>query len=384
MRADGDRLGVLGEERHQRRRNHQTHHGAYHHNARAQRKRHPENTADAVLLTRTVIVPDYRPHTLNNAARGHIQEGLQLVVDAEHDHIRLSEAAEQRVQAGHQQRRQRQIERRRNADRVQPSGQAGHTVQAAFAQPHRRWTGRVQHQIAHHRYGLSDAGRECRAAHPHRGERTDAEDEQRVEHDIRHAAGHHHQHGRLHAAHRLINLLERQLRHQRGRKQERHIGVLDAEQHHVLRIREQPQEPRHDRDAHHRTHDAVNHRADHAACRCRVCLVLLTCSKVIRDHRVDAHAEADGERVYQILHRIDQRQSRYRVLAYFCDKQAVDDVVQRVDQHGDHHRQRHREQQRQYRFFPHKALIHVVFLPFCIKKTARPEVPVVRRKKHML
>ena len=39
---------------------------------------------------------------------------------------------------------------------------------------------------------------------------------------------------------------------------------------------------------------------------------------MIRNHCVNAHAEADSERVYQILHRIDQRQCCYRVLSYFA------------------------------------------------------------------
>ena len=367
MCADGDGLRVLGEQAHQRCGEQQAQHGSGGHDARAQRQRYPEDTVYPLPLACAVVIADDRPHALNDAACGHIQERLQLIVDTQHDHIRLT-ARQQRIQAGNQQGRQRKVERRRNADRIQPSGQTGHTGQTVFPQAHRRRTDAVQHQIARQRHRLSDAGGQRRAAHPHLRERADAEDEQRIEHDIRHAAGHHRQHGDFHAAHRLIDLLERQLRHQRRREQERHIGIFYAERHHVLRIREQPQKPRHDGDAHCRTHDAVQHRTHHAAHSRRIGLVTLTRAEVVRNDRVDTHTEADSQRVYQILHREHQRQRRDGILAQLCHEQAVDDVVQRVDQHRQHHRQRHRQQQRQHGLFPHKSFVQVSFLPFCNRK----------------
>ena len=98
MCTDAYRPDIFGEKRHQRSRERQTQHRADHHNARAQRKRYLKNTADAFPLTRAVVVTDHRTHTLNNAARRQIQESLQLVIDAEHDHIRLTELSQQRIQ----------------------------------------------------------------------------------------------------------------------------------------------------------------------------------------------------------------------------------------------------------------------------------------------
>ena len=98
MCTDDHRPDIFGEKCHQRRRERQTQHSADHHNARAQRKRYLKNTADAFPLTRTVVVTDHRTHTLNNAARRQIQESLQFVIDAEHDHIRLTELSQQRIQ----------------------------------------------------------------------------------------------------------------------------------------------------------------------------------------------------------------------------------------------------------------------------------------------
>ena len=199
----------------------------------------------------------------------------------------------------------------------------------------------IYHQIERQRYQLADAGGECRAAHAELRERPDTEDEQRIQHDICHTAEQQRRHGHLHATHRLINLLECEADHDNHRKRKRDGRVLRPHLRYLLGICEQPQETRHNGDAHDHAHHAMDNRARNTARRRRVCLISLTGTEMIRNHRVDAHAEADSERVYQILHRINQRQCCYRVLTYFCNKQAVDDVIQRVHQHGNHHRQRH-------------------------------------------
>ena len=53
-------------------------------------------------------------------------------------------------------------------------------------------------------------------------------------------------------------------------------------------------------------HHAMDNRARNTARRRRVRLINLTGTEMIRNHCVNAHAEADSERVYQILYRIDQ------------------------------------------------------------------------------
>ena len=164
----------------------------------------------------------------------------------------------------------------------------------------------IYHQIECQRYQLADAGGECRTAHAKLRERPDTEDEQRVQHDICHAAEQQRRHGHLHASHRLINLLERETDHDNHRERERDRRVLRTHLRYLLGIREQPQETRHDGDAHDHAHYAVDNRARNTARRRRVRLVDLTGTEMIRNHCVDAHAEADSERVYQILYRIDQ------------------------------------------------------------------------------
>ena len=76
------------------------------------------------------------------------------------------------------------------------------------------------------------------------------------------------------------------------------------------------------------------------------------------DDRVDAHAEADGHGIDEVLNRVHQREGSHGLLADFGYKEAVHDVVQGVDQHGQHHGQGHRGQEGEDGPLLHKCLAH--------------------------
>ena len=60
-----------------------------------------------------------------------------------------------------------------------------------------------------------------------------------------------------------------------------------------------------------------------------------------RDQCGNADAEADGNRVDEVLHRVDEGQRSHGFLTDAGDKEAVHDVVQCIDQHRDDHGQGH-------------------------------------------
>ena len=72
------------------------------------------------MLSRAVIVSDERPHPLYDAVCWQVKEGLQLIINAEHQHISLGISGKNGIQRGNQKRRQRQIQDGGNADAVQP------------------------------------------------------------------------------------------------------------------------------------------------------------------------------------------------------------------------------------------------------------------------
>ena len=86
-------------------------------------------------------------------------------------------------------------------------------------------------------------------------------------------------------------------------------------------------------------------------------------AQTARDERVYTHACADADRNDQHLERIDERDRRKRILRILRDKDAVDDVVQRVDDHGDHRRERHRKDQRPHFRGSHFVLLFQIYPP---------------------
>ena len=75
-----------------------------------------------------------------------------------------------------------------------------------------------------------------------------------------------------------------------------------------------------------------------------------------RQDKADAKADADG--IDEVLHGKDQGHSRHGLFTDHGDEQAVDDIIERIDDHRHDGRQGHRSDERQNRPFFHKRFVH--------------------------
>ena len=312
------------------------------------------------MLFGTVIVANERAHTLHDAVGGQIQEGLQLVVNAQHHHVALGKARQQAVQEGDQQRWQGQIEDGRHADGIQFAVQCGIRAQAAAAQSDRQLSTDVNEKVNAQAQQLADAGGKGRTRNAHGRHRAKAEDQDGVQKDVAHTAKDQRRHSHLHAAHGLKHLFKGQCRHVDGGKQEYDGGVGDAGCDQACVAGEPAQKARHDDNADNGDENAVHQAQRHTVGGGSLGLFVVARAKVQCDHGIDADTEADGDGVGKILDREHQRQRSHGVFADAGHKQAVYNVVQTVHQHGNNIGQRHGYQQRQHRFFFHKGLVHSV------------------------
>ena len=358
--ADGDGFGVGGEQLHQRAGSEQADDRARSHDGSTHDEGEFVELFHAGVLFGTVIVANERAHTLHDAVGGQIQEGLQLVVNAQHHHVALGKARQQAVQEGDQQRGQGQIEDGRHADGIQFAVQCGIRAQAAAAQSDRQLSTDVNEKVNAQAQQLADAGGKGRTRNAHGRHRAKAEDQDGVQKDVAHTAKDQRRHSHLHAAHGLKHLFKGQCRHVDGGKQEYDGGVGDAGCDQACVAGEPAQKARHDDNADNGDENAVHQAQRHTVGGGSLGLFVVARAKVQCDHGIDADAEADGDGVGKILDREHQRQRSHGVFADAGHKQAVYNVVQTVHQHGNNIGQRHGYQQRQHRFFFHKGLVHSV------------------------
>ena len=85
--AQGDGLGIGGEQADQLAGNGPAQDGAQHHDARRQRQPGEEDLPHAGGLFGAVVVAHDGPHPLHDAVGGQVEEGLQFVVDPQHQDI---------------------------------------------------------------------------------------------------------------------------------------------------------------------------------------------------------------------------------------------------------------------------------------------------------
>ena len=325
------------------------------------------------MLSGTVVVTNERAHALHNAVSGQIQEGLQLIVDAQHHHIALGKACQQSVQESDQQGGQGQIEDSGHADAVKPFVQCGIRAQAAAAQAHRELGAGIDEKVDAQAQQLTDAGGKGRTCNAHGRHRAKAEDQDGVQKDVAHTAEDQCGHGHLHAAHGLKHLFKGQTSHVDGGKQEHDGGVGDAGGDQAFVTGEPAQKARHDGDAENGDENAVYQAQGHTMGGCGLGFFTVACAQIQRDHGIDADTEADGDGVGKILDREHQRQRGHGVLADAGHEQAVHNVVQTVHQHGNDIGQRHGYQQRQHRFFFHKGLVHSICIAPVEKRNELPQ-----------
>ncbi len=94
--------------------------GSRHHDAGGEQETDFVDAPDPSVLPGSVIVPDERPHSLDNAVGRQVEEGLQLIVGSQDKHVCLGEAGQNHVQRGGQQGRQSQAEDGGDTDGVEP------------------------------------------------------------------------------------------------------------------------------------------------------------------------------------------------------------------------------------------------------------------------
>ena len=324
------------------------------------------------MFARAVVVADQRPHALHDAVGGEVEEGLEFIVHAQRQYVRLPKGREDGVQRRDEDGGQGEVERRRHAHGIEPARHLSIRAEELAAHAHAQGTLFVGNEIDDERERLADARGQRRALDAHFREGADAVDHHRIEDDVGDAAAEHGDHRQPHAAHGLKELFIEHAKGNDRREGEGHRGVAHAQIDHGLRIAVQRQKARHEEDAACRQNQPVDQRERQPLRGGAVGAFQLVRTQMIGDHGVDADAEADGHGVDEVLDGKHQRERRERILADAGDKVAVDDVVERVDQHGDHHRQRHGDQQREHGPFLHKAVVHRSLLSVAGHKKATP------------
>ena len=214
-----------------------------------------------------------------------------------------------------------------------------------------------------HAEDLADDGRERRAADAQLRKRADAEDHQRVEDDVDDRAGQTLTHRDDHVAARLLDLLAHHGDKHENAHAHRDMRILDRKSRNRLARTECADEYTRQSPAEDEERDTADDCQRNAVLRRQVRRLLPSFAQTARDERVYTHACADADRNDQHLERIDERDRRKRILRILRDKDAVDDVVQRVDDHGDHRRERHRKDQRPHFRGSHFVLLFQIYPP---------------------
>lgn len=205
---------------------------------------------------------------------------------------------------------------------------------------------------------LSDAGCQRRAGDTQHGKRPKAEDEHRVQNDVGDGTAQQGGHRFVHAANGLEQLFKAKFRHDDRGKEERNAGIPHAEGNDGFIASEKPQKAGHHGDADNGSNQAVQDGKDQAVGGGGIGTAAVPRAGIQRDQGVDADAEANGNGVDHVLHRVHQRKRRHGLLTDLGNKKTVHNVVQRVHCHGKHHGQRHGNQQRENRPLFHKSIVH--------------------------
>ena len=182
----------------------------------------------ARILPRSVIVSHKRAHPLYYTVGRHVEEGLQLVIEPEHQDICLRKGREYGVQRAGEQAWKRQVQHGRHPYGVEPEHHALFQAEIAPVHPHPYGPAAVDGHIYDEAERLANAGRNSRALYAHRRYGAEAEDKQRVEDNIGKAARRQAYHGRLHPSHGLEHLLKAYAERDHGAEGEDVPGIAYA------------------------------------------------------------------------------------------------------------------------------------------------------------
>ena len=102
----------------------------------------------------------------------------------------------------------------------------------------------------------------------------------------------------------------------------------------------------------------MNDSQEVTVCRSHVGRPLLAGAEADGNNGIEADAKADADGIDEVLHGKDQGHSRHGLFTDHGDEQAVDDIIERIDDHRHDGRQGHRSDERQNRPFFHKRFVH--------------------------
>ena len=331
--------------------------GTHRHHADAQKQGQAEDGEHAVSSPRAEVVSDEGADALHDTAHRKVDEGLQFIVDAEDEHIRLRKRRKDGVEQGDHEGGQRHVERGGDAHRIELEGDL-FLCGLAEADLHGDVRPPEDDEIGKEGEALPDARRERRAHDAHFGDGAEARDEDGVEDDVRDGAHRHAEHRRDHLARRLQNFLEGEAQRQHGRKGDDDIEVFKAVRDGHFVLREHAKEGRDEEAAQPREQHAVDGAQKDAERGGAVGFAVALRPQIEGDRRVDAHAEADAHGVRKVLQREDEGDGGHGALVPLRDEVTVDNVVERVDEHGEDDGKRHLQHEGQDGLFFHEGLIH--------------------------
>ena len=229
---------------------------------------------------------------------------------------------------------------------------------------------------------LADHRRPGRAGNAHLREAEQAEDQDRVEDDIRDRTDQLRDHGIDRAAGRLKEALEGDLDENAERAQNADVQIRDAEIDDRLNIRLRVHICADAEQAGDEHEQIAQQRQQQAVDRDLIDALGVFLPQRARQQRVDADTEADSDGNDDVLQRERHGHRRERILADARDKDTVHDVVQRLHEHGDHHRDCHRQQELIFGHCAHfiftKGFFRHIVTPKCISKQCKtPQVPII-------
>ena len=158
-----------------------------------------------------------------------VEEGLQLVIDAENHHIPLPKRRKQAVEHTDEQRGQRKVQHGRHPDCIEPAGPAQGPGAARRGAAAQRPPDEIHRQIDAERDALPKARCKRRPPNAERRAGPEAEDQHGVQNDVGDAAAKQRGHRRFHPANGLENLFKRKAKHDDGAKRKDNRAVFNPE-----------------------------------------------------------------------------------------------------------------------------------------------------------
>ena len=336
-----------------------------------------DRLVDTLRLLRTVVIGNDRHHAVIQTEHRHEHKALELEVNAEHGNRRGGIRDEDHVHDKARQRRDAAHDDRRDADGRDLPHKTSVRADVPQAQMHLRIFEVVERHGDDRAQALADHRRPGRAGNAHLREAEQAEDEDRVEDDVRDRTDQLRDHGIDRATGRLQETLEGDLDENAERAQNADVQVRDAVIDDRLNIRLRAHVST-DADQAGDEHEQIaQQRQQQAVDRDLIDALGVFLPQRTREQRIDADAEADSDGNDDVLQRERHGHRRERILADARDKDTVHDVVQRLHEHGDHHRHCHRQQQP---IFGHRA--HFIFAKGFLRHSVTPIISTNKQKRH--